>query len=89
MAVMIDIPGIGEVKAENAASEATLREILRALGGRSGQVGGASGGGAGGGGAVGDASKKAAKNVTGLGNASNVATDSIGKMASAAGSIVS
>ena len=88
MAVMIDIPGIGEVKAENAASEATLREILRALGGRSGQVGGAGGGGAGGGAAVGDASKKAAKNVTGLGNASNVATDSIGKMASAAGSIV-
>ena len=32
--VKIDIPGIGEVTAENAASEATLREILKALGGR-------------------------------------------------------
>ena len=32
--VKIDIPGIGEVKADNAASEATLREILKALGGR-------------------------------------------------------
>ena len=35
MAVTVDIPGIGEVKADNAASESTLREILRALGGRS------------------------------------------------------
>lgn len=32
--VKIDIPGIGEVTANNAASESTLREILKALGGR-------------------------------------------------------
>ena len=33
MAVMIDIPGIGQVEAQNAASEATLKAILAALGG--------------------------------------------------------
>lgn len=32
--VKIDIPGIGEIIADNAASEATLREILKALGGK-------------------------------------------------------
>lgn len=31
MAVFIDIPGIGNIEAKNAASEATLLEILRAL----------------------------------------------------------
>ena len=31
MAVMIDIPGIGQVEAKNAASEATLRAILQAM----------------------------------------------------------
>ena len=41
MAVKIDIPGVGEVTAENAASERTLREILKALGGKTptGQTG--------------------------------------------------
>ena len=33
--VTVDIPGVGEVEAKNAASEATLREILKNLGGRS------------------------------------------------------
>lgn len=48
MAVKIDIPGVGEVTAENAASERTLREILKALGGKTptGQTGSAGGGGA-------------------------------------------
>ena len=32
MAVKINIPDIGEVIAENAASESTLQEILKALG---------------------------------------------------------
>ena len=47
MAVKIDIPGVGEVTAENAASERTLREILKALGGKTptGQTGSAGGGG--------------------------------------------
>ena len=43
--VKVDIPGIGEVTAENAASERTLREILKALGGKTptGQTGGGGG----------------------------------------------
>ena len=40
MAVMIDIPGVGEVEAKNAASEETLRQILKALGGKTGGAGG-------------------------------------------------
>ena len=31
MAVTIDIPGIGSVEAKNAASESTLRELLKAM----------------------------------------------------------
>ena len=42
--VKIDIPGIGEVTAINAASEATLKEILKALGGKGGGGGGGGGG---------------------------------------------
>ena len=44
--VKVDIPGIGEVTAENAASERTLREILKALGGKTptGQTGGGASG---------------------------------------------
>ena len=51
MAVMIDIPGIGQVEAQNAASEATLKAILAAMSG--GGRGGGGRGGAGGGGAGG------------------------------------
>ena len=47
MAVMIDIPGIGQVEAKNAASEATLKAILQAMQGGGGR--GAGGRGAGGG----------------------------------------
>ncbi len=36
MAVMIDIPGVGQVEADNAASEATLQAILKQLGGQKG-----------------------------------------------------
>ena len=61
MAVKIDIPGIGEVQADNAASEQTLREILKALGGRPGQIDGQ--GGAGGGSGVGPEAKKASKEI--------------------------
>ena len=55
--VKIDIPGVGEVTAENAASERTLREILKALGGKTptGQTGG--------GGGVGPDLEKAQKNT--------------------------
>ena len=44
---MIDIPGIGQVEAKNAASEATLKAILQAMQGGGGR--GAGGRGAGGG----------------------------------------
>jgi hypothetical protein len=57
--VFIDIPGIGQVEAKNAASEATLQSILQTMravqqntqrrgGGAGGGAGGAPGGGAGG-----------------------------------------
>ena len=42
MAVMIDIPGVGQVEAQNAASEATLQAILKSLGGKAGGGGGGS-----------------------------------------------
>jgi hypothetical protein len=54
MAVTIDIPGVGNVEAKNAASEATLREILKAMQGverntkkMAGQAGGGETGGGG------------------------------------------
>jgi hypothetical protein len=58
--VFIDIPGIGQVEAKNAASEATLQAILQTMRAvqqntqrRGGAAGGAAGGGAAGGGAAG------------------------------------
>ena len=87
MAVKIDIPGIGEVQADNAASEQTLREILKALGGRPGQIDGQGGGGAGGAG-VGPEAKKASQSVKKLGTASKDGASAINKMASAASSVV-
>jgi hypothetical protein len=60
--VFIDIPGVGNVEAKNAATEATLREILKAMqgvqkntGGKGGSGGAGSGGGGGGGGDAGPA----------------------------------
>ena len=48
--VFINIPGVGNVEAQGAASEATLRELLSVMRGGGGGRGGAGGGGAGGGG---------------------------------------
>ena len=47
MAVMIDIPGVGQVEAKNAASESTLRELVSLMGrnARGGSAGGAGGAG--------------------------------------------
>ena len=57
MAVFIDIPGIGTVEAKNAASEATLRELLRETQrANSRSSGGGGGGSTGGGGATGGGS---------------------------------
>jgi hypothetical protein len=96
MAVMIDIPGIGQVEAQNAASEATLKAILAALGGggRGGGGGaggggaggggagggGAGGGGAGGGGALGLASAALSKSFKGVGFMAAMAVSGIGKL---------
>ena len=48
--VFINIPGVGNVEAQGAASEATLRELLSVMRGGGGGRGGAGGGGGGGGG---------------------------------------
>ena len=79
MAVTIDIPGVGNVEAVNAAQDSTLQEILKALkkGGGGGGAGGAGAGGPGGAAPqaqkkiedLGDGAKDAAKDVTGLGKA--------------------
>ncbi len=70
MAVRIDIPGIGEVEAQNAASEQTLREILRALGGRRTTLGPNQGQGQG-------IDPKTGKNVEDLGRASEYASGEV------------
>jgi len=90
MAVMIDIPGIGQVEAKNAASEATLKAILAALGGgggRGGAGGGGAGGGgrggaggAGGGGALGLASAALSKSFKSVGFMAGMAVSGIGKL---------
>jgi hypothetical protein len=96
MAVMIDIPGIGQVEAQNAASEATLKAILAAMGGGGGGgrggpggggggpggggPGGGGGGGAGGGGALGLASAAVSKSFKGVGFMAGIAVAGIGKL---------
>lgn len=103
MAVMIDIPGIGQVEAKNAASEATLRAILQAMqsgGGRGaggrppGAPGGAPGGagGAGGGGAQstsGKAASFASKMAATAANQFGKSAGYAGQMASQAGNMLS
>jgi hypothetical protein len=73
--VTIDIPGIGNVEAKNAATEATLREILKAIQGvqknTSGKgvgPGGSGGGGPSDGGADGTEEKKEQEKRIGLGD---------------------
>ena len=80
MAVRIDIPGIGEVEAQNAASEQTLRDILKALGGRTGAIDGKSGGGGG------IDTTKANKGLDQVGKTSKQSAGSIKKLGSAAAS---
>lgn len=82
MAVRIDIPGIGEVEAQNAASEDTLRQILKALGGRAGAIGGNPGGGGGG-----LNTDKAQDGLNKVGKTSEKTASSVGKLGSAAASV--
>jgi hypothetical protein len=53
MAVTIDIPGVGNVEAKNAASEATLREILKVMQGTNKLLNSKAGKGSGSGGGAG------------------------------------
>jgi hypothetical protein len=83
--VMIDIPGIGNVEAKNAATEATLKEILKAMQG--GKSGGSSGGGGGSAGiaAAGVAAAAAGKTMGALGKAAGATGAAFTKMAGVAG----
>jgi hypothetical protein len=80
--VLIDIPGVGQVEAKNAATESTLRELVNimkglkgggggggGMGGGGGAGGGAGGGGAGGGGAGGKAAGAAGQLMKGAASA--------------------
>jgi hypothetical protein len=92
--VFIDIPGVGNVEAKNAATEATLREILKAMQGvqkNTGSSGGSGGGGGGGGGSaagaasgglglLGKAAGLAGKAANGLGKAAGMTAGVLGKM---------
>ena len=85
--VFIDIPGVGNVEAKNAATESTLREILKALqaGNKSAAKGGGGNaavtGGAGGAGGAGGGTAAVGKNAAS-------AAAKLGKFAGAAGAAV-
>lgn len=86
--VFIDIPGVGNVEAKNAATEATLREILKAMQGvqkNTGSSGGSSSSGSSGGGVAGAAGAVAGKALGGAGKMAGVAGAAFGKMAGVAG----
>lgn len=76
MAVTIDIPGVGNVEAKNAASEATLQAILKAMTGVQRNTAGGGGGGSGGGSGGG-----AAGGMSAAGNAANQFGRSLGTAA--------
>lgn len=79
MAVFIDIPGIGNIEAKNAASEATLRDILRAV-----QSSGRGGSGTAGAGTAG-AGGGALNPMNLMGKTAGGAARALGKMAGALG----
>ncbi len=78
--VFIDIPGIGNVEAKNAATEATLKELLKAMQGVQKNTGG--GGGTPAGGGSGGATKEDSKGPGLLGKAANAAGQAMGKLSS-------
>ena len=100
--VKIDIPGIGQVTAENAASERTLQEILKAINSSSSPFntsrntgGGGNSGGGGSGGAANEMGKVAVqskKTYTGLGVLAKIAGTVLGGafnlLASTTGAVV-
>jgi hypothetical protein len=100
MAVTIDIPGVGNVEAKNAASEATLREILAAMKANNKALGGL-GKGKGGSGTTGAGSgskdvdsnnaahKKGAGVVEGFGKRLGIAAEGATRVISSFGNLVS
>jgi hypothetical protein len=82
--VFIDIPGVGNVEAKNAATEATLREILKVMQGVQKNTGG-KGAGAGGGGNTTDAPGGP---TSALGKAANMTGKALGTMAKTAGTVI-
>lgn len=85
--VMVDIPGIGVVEAQNAATESTLRDILAALrgGSRGGSGGGAGGGGGAGAGAGAGGAGAAARGLGLLDKSAALFGKSLGALNKAAG----
>jgi hypothetical protein len=79
MAVFVDIPGVGTVEAKNAATEATLKEILKALKGSSG--GGGAAGGTTGSAASAGAKSPAAQMMAGAAKSVGSGFGMVGKMA--------
>ena len=81
--VKIDIPGVGEVTAEGAASEQTLKLILKQLGG-----GGGLAKTKGPGDPLGKQSEETAKSVDELGKQSDETTGALGSLAKGASSLI-
>ena len=81
--VFIDIPGIGNVEAKNAATESTLRELVSIMKGIKKNTGG---GGAGGGG--GTTTDAPGGPTSALGKAANMTGKALGTMAKTAGVVV-
>ena len=76
--VFIDIPGIGNVEAKNAATESTLRELVGIMKGIKKNTGGGGAGGGGGGGTTTDAPGGP---TSALGKAANMTGKALGTMA--------
>ena len=85
MAVFIDIPGIGNIEAKNAASEATLREILKAMKGVQKNTAGGGGGGGGASAGGGSGAAGASNMLSSMGKGAGTAAKALGKMAGAVG----
>ena len=82
--VFIDIPGVGNVEAKNAATESTLRELVNLMKGIKKNTGG---GGAGGGGG-GTTTDAPGGPISGLGKAANMTGKALGIMAKTAGTVI-
>ena len=88
--VKVEVPGIGEVIAENAATESTLREIAKLLGGSSGSNSQQnSGGGADAGvGGLGKNAKKAGDNIKDMGGHAKTAGERLSEIGHGLGNLL-